>query len=88
MLTLHQETDYPVNGKISLRIRIPQSEKFELKLRIPSWSQKTQVKLNGSPVSDIKTGSYLSLVRDWRDGDTFSMDLDMSFHYWVGERIY
>jgi len=41
MLTLHQDTDYPVNGKISLRVGILKSEKFELKLRIPSWSQKT-----------------------------------------------
>lgn len=86
MLTLHQDTDYPVNGKIMLRIRVPKSEKFELKLRIPSWSLRTQVGLNGSAVADVKTGSYLSLIRDWKDGDCLSMDLDMSFHYWVGER--
>ena len=86
MLTLHQDSDYPVNGKIALRIGIPRSEKFELKLRIPAWSQKTNVELNGSPISEVKTGSYLSLTRDWKDGDTLSMDLDMSFHYWVGER--
>ena len=44
------------------------------------------MELNGSPVPEVKTGSYLSLVRDWKNGDTFSINLDMSFHYWVGAR--
>jgi DUF1680 family protein len=28
----------------------------------------------------------LTVARDWKDGDTISINLDMSFHYWVGER--
>jgi len=67
MLTLRQETDYPVNGKISLRIGIPKSEKFELKLRIPSCHKVTS-RAQWVTGSEVKTGSYLSLVAIGRMG--------------------
>jgi DUF1680 family protein len=87
-LKLEQKTDYPVTGNIQIDVTLAKPEKFGLKLRIPSWSSTTRVTVNGQGVSDPRPGSYLDLQREWKAGDTINLDLDMSFHYWAGEREY
>lgn len=84
-LTIEQRTDYPVSGNIGLRISLPQPRSFTLSLRIPSWSAKTRVAVNGREIPAF-AGSYLALPRTWKDGDTVDLRLDMSFHYWAGEK--
>jgi hypothetical protein len=85
-VTLIQETDYPRSGQVVLRLDMEGEQRFVLKLRIPYWSARTEVSLNGQPVSGAKPGRYLSLDWAWRAGDTIALDLDTSFHYWAGER--
>ena len=85
-LTIEQKTDYPFSGNVEIKVRLARSEKFELKLRIPAWSAATRLAINGSAVSGVNAGTYQSITRVWNDGDTVSLDLDMSPHYWVGER--
>lgn len=85
-VTLTQVTRYPAAGKVTLRISLPKAEKFDLKLRIPSWSRSTVVRVNGQTIPEVKPGAYLTLVRKWRDGDLIEANFDMSFHYWAGER--
>jgi DUF1680 family protein len=87
-LKLEQKTDYPVTGNIHIQVALAKPEKFELKLRIPSWSSTARVIVNGQAVSDARPGSYLDLQREWKAGDTINLDLDMSLHYWAGEREY
>ena len=82
---ISQSTDYPVSGADTVRLSLAQPEKFELKLRVPAWSIDTRVSLNGEKILP-PPGAYLSLVREWKDGDTIKMQFDMSFHYWAGER--
>lgn len=85
-LSLSQETEYPKTGNVILRPSIDEPEQFEIKLRIPGWSANTSVSINGEEVSDVQSGSYLALGREWRTGDIIEINLDMSPHYWVGER--
>jgi formylglycine-generating enzyme required for sulfatase activity/DUF1680 family protein len=87
-VSLKQQTDYPQTGHILLKVLpIPQQGvDFTLKLRIPHWSKKTRVAINGELVKDVTPGSYLVLFRNWRWDDRIEMDLDMSLHYWAGER--
>lgn len=48
-----------------------------LKLRIPAWSTKTTVKLNGKALNDVKPGSYFTLAHEWKWGDIVEIVFDM-----------
>lgn len=86
MVTINQQTDYPREGRILLIMSPERDLRFPLKLRIPHWSAKSRVQVNGQSIPDVKPGAYLVLDREWKPGDTVQVDLDMSLHYWVGER--
>ena len=83
--TLIQETEYPLSGRIGIRVVPSREEKFALKLRIPHWSRETKLWLNTEPISGVQPGAYLRLQRRWKKGDTITLDLDMSPHFWTGE---
>ena len=59
---------------------------FTLKLRVPHWSGRTSVTVNGKPLPDVAAGRYVAVRQTWRRGDQISIDLDMSPRYWAGER--
>ena len=85
-VTLTQETEYPLDGKTDIGVKPSRATEFVLKLRIPHWSARTRVKLNGNAVRSVRAGSYLSLDRKWKAGDRIQVALDMSLHLWRGER--
>ena len=85
-VVLTQRTEYPRDGRILLAVSPGVERRFPIKLRIPGWSAQTRVQVNGQPVPDVRAGTYLTLDRLWRTGDTVQIDLDMSLRYWVGER--
>ena len=52
------------------------NETFAVSLRVPAWSEHTQVRVNGEPVGDVRPGRYLSLSRAWRRGDRVEVVFD------------
>ena len=48
-----------------------------LRLRIPAWSAKTAVKLNGKSLDGVRAGSYFTIERDWKLGDIVEVSFDM-----------
>ncbi len=83
---LRQKTDYPAGGHVKLQISPPQAERFVLKLRVPYWSRSTRAMVNGQPLEGVTPGRYLTLDREWAPGDVVELDLDMTLHFWVGEK--
>jgi DUF1680 family protein len=77
LLTLNIDTDYPVSGKINIKIKLDKKEKFTIYLRIPSWSEETGATVNGNAIKGIQKGEYLRLEREWADGDSISISFDM-----------
>ena len=57
-----------------------------MKLRIPHWSNHTKVQVNDEPARNVNPGTYLDLTRDWKPGDVVTLELDVAFHLWAGER--
>jgi hypothetical protein len=48
--------------------------------------RSARVNVNSQAVSGVRPGSYLGLQREWKNGDTINLDLDISLHYWAGAR--
>ena len=47
-------------------------------MRIPAWSQATQVQVNGQAfTAKIVPGGYLAIKRTWAPGDRIALNLDM-----------
>jgi DUF1680 family protein len=76
-IELIQETDYPETGKISMKVQIRNPESMSLQVRIPQWSKKTTLMVNGEPVGDVSPGKYVNLERKWKSGDAIVLNLDM-----------
>lgn len=87
-LVITQKTQYPYDGKINMTLGISKSSEFILKLRIPYWSENNSVFLNGIKLANPDKGCYYCIKRNWSDGDTILLVLDMSPHFWAGEGDY
>lgn len=85
-LTLHVKSDYPRDGHVAIELNPTEARRFSLRLRIPYWSAKTEVKVNGRASSDVTPGTYLVLDHEWKTGDRIELNLDFTPHFWVGEK--
>ncbi|MET9551090.1 beta-L-arabinofuranosidase domain-containing protein [Streptomyces sp. NPDC006627] len=70
-VTVTQSTDYPREQGTTLTVR-GATTAFDLRLRVPAWAEDGfTVSVNGRKVTaDAEPGSYCSVSRTWRDGDT------------------
>ena len=77
---LEQVTEFPRERGTTLKIKSSRPAVRAIHLRIPAWtSEDAQVKINGRPTDAIADpGSYLSIRRNWQDGDMISIALPMS----------
>ncbi len=85
-ISLTQTTDYPRSGHITIDVGVDREATFALKLRIPYWSAHTTIKVNGREQPAPTAGSYATIDRTWKHGDVIELSLDMSPHFWVGEK--
>jgi DUF1680 family protein len=77
-IKLSQETDYPWNGRVRIKIEVPDKASFALKLRIPGWASEASVRINNAPADQSsKSGSYFEIRRTWSAGDFVDLDLPM-----------
>lgn len=79
-VTLTQETSFPDDGKVTLRIDKAPKKGFTLKIRQPQWAEHSKeynVKINGkSEASTIgENSNYLTLHRKWKKGDVITFNL-------------
>jgi uncharacterized protein len=76
IVTLTQETDYPVNKDITILVEPLRTEEFTMSLRIPAWSQKTMLTVNGEAINAV-AGTYALIHRKWNKGDKIHLELDL-----------
>ena len=71
-------TIYPAEGNVRIVNHTVKQMPFTVKLRIPAWSAKTVVKVNGKPVDGVKAGAYCTIARTWTIGDVVEIFFDMT----------
>ncbi len=75
-VTIKTDTDYPKSGKIAITAS---AGKYALALRIPAYCRgKYSVSLNGAPVDKQPERGYVTIDREWTDGDTVALEIDVS----------
>lgn len=77
-VSIEQITSYPETDQIELNVQPEKLDTFTIALRIPEWSTKTYIKVNGEPVNNVKPGSYQKITRVWKKNDKILINLDMS----------
>ena len=76
-VVLEQASDYPLGNTIRMGIGLDEARKFVLRLRIPAWSARNSLTINGAPQLAPAAGAYASLDRTWHDGDVVVLQLDI-----------
>jgi DUF1680 family protein len=68
------ETDYPWRGQVRIVIRETDGSNWQLRLRIPQWSQDVEIAINEQPVDNpVVQSGYVSLERAWQPGDVVDL---------------
>jgi uncharacterized protein len=77
--TIAQATKFPFEGGSTLTVN--GSGPLDIKLRVPAWVRKGYtVKINGAAQKlDARPGTYVTLSRQWKAGDTIEIAMPFSF---------
>lgn len=80
-VTFTEETNYPFEEKIVFKLKIEDrvsTVKFPFHLRIPSWCNNAQIKINGQLYSEKITKNSTQVInREWKSGDVVELSLPM-----------
>jgi DUF1680 family protein len=79
-LTVSQDTGFPEEPSTRLTIGTPRPTKLTLKVRQPAWCPSAvTIRVNGQDL-DLRADAsgYVSIGREWRDGDVVDVGLPMS----------
>lgn len=80
-LVVRQETKFPESDTTRLDFQCQNPVALALKIRWPAWAEKMSVRLNGKKQKISGTpGSYVSLDREWQNGDRVEIRLPMKLH--------
>lgn len=78
-VSLTQETRYPWDGAVRLKVNPEKAFDFALHLRVPAWCKgQPRVTVNNQLVEGLtREKGYLRLARTWKAGDVVALDLPM-----------
>ena len=80
-LVVRQETKFPESDTTVLTFQTPTPAQLALKIRWPAWAEKISVRVNGKKQKiSGAPGSYVSLDREWHNGDRVEIQLPMKLH--------
>ncbi|MCL1888620.1 MAG: glycoside hydrolase family 127 protein [Kiritimatiellaeota bacterium] len=84
-VSLGQTTDYPRSPEIKIQIGLAYPVRFTLHLRVPAWTGEPLLRINNTNVEQasrpVLPNGYLSITREWRDGDTVELTLPLTLRY-------
>ena len=83
-LTLVQETEFPESPRIRFTFHLEEPIEFDFLIRYPGWATEGgKLSLNGvAQELPVEPGSFHSLQRIWKDGDTIEVEFPLPLHAW------
>jgi DUF1680 family protein len=77
-IEVHQESQFPWQGKVNIKLLLQQDLDFDISLRIPQWAKTIQIKINSKPIgTNTKRGEYFNISRNWAHNDEISLMFEM-----------
>lgn len=73
---IHMETDYPRGDSVAIRVAPARPARFPLSVRVPAWSSRTQMTVNGTAM-EVTPGRHATIDREWSMEDVVMMTFDM-----------
>lgn len=74
---LSQESNYPWEGKIKIKVALEEKKHFTLALRIPGWCKEHTLKVNSEEVQIEVVSGYATIHREWAQDDCIDLELSM-----------
>ncbi|MCL2586451.1 MAG: glycoside hydrolase family 127 protein [Streptosporangiales bacterium] len=86
-LTAEVTTDYPWDGRVTVRITAAEPGERALAVRVPAWAAGSKYQLNHDDQRTVPAPpAYLLLRREWKPGDTLTLDLDVAPRWTLPDR--
>jgi DUF1680 family protein len=85
-VTVIEETEYPFRETIRLTVHAESPVEFPLKLRIPAWAANASIRVQGRMISGVKSGTFHTIERRWKPGDTVELKFPMPLRIERGYR--
>jgi uncharacterized protein len=76
-VALEQASGYPLDNHVQLTLHLDAPSDFTLRLRIPAWSERNALAINGEAQPGPTAGRYVAVRRTWHDGDVVTLRLDL-----------
>ena len=86
-LRLKQETDYPTSGRVTIALYPSEPARFPLQLRVPRWCETATVTVNGDGPRPAVPGRPYVVERQWRPGDTVTLDMPLRWRWVRGREL-
>ncbi|MCS7254888.1 MAG: glycoside hydrolase family 127 protein [Armatimonadota bacterium] len=82
-IAISQETNYPYDGGVTLRLHPVKPTEFALRFRVPEWCGEARVIINGKQMKLVGSG-YHELKRKWRSDDEVRLEFTMKLRTVIG----
>ena len=66
---LLETTEYPFRGLVGITVNPATELSFPLRLRIPSWADGAEVRVNGAAITIVTNEGFAKIDRRWKAGD-------------------
>ena len=76
---LKQNSNYPWEETIDLKVQIDKETEFAIALRIPSWSHGFSIKINDEvyTAAEKSENGYVMIERSWKNSDQITLNLSL-----------
>ena len=68
-VVISEQTSYPFDGEIHLKVNPARAVRFPLVMRIPAWANPASIAVNGVKQANIAPGAFYRIEREWKPGD-------------------